>query len=53
MEFLKIIDANHPKIGRVVAKISQYITDRYNYDINDEEKLYLSMHISRLLNYKD
>lgn len=53
LEFLKIIDTNHPKIGRVVAKISQYITDRYNYDINDEEKLYLSMHISRLLNYKD
>ena len=38
----------YPDINVCVEKISKYLNDEYSINLNDEEKLYLMLHINRL-----
>lgn len=38
----------YPDINVCVEKISKYLSDEYSINLNDEEKLYLMLHVNRL-----
>ena len=38
----------YPDINVCIEKISKYLGDEYSISLNDEEKLYLMLHINRL-----
>ena len=40
--------AKYPDINVCVEKISKYLGDEYSINLNDEEKLYLMLHVNRL-----
>lgn len=40
--------AKYPDINVCVEKISKYLSDEYSINLNDEEKLYLMLHVNRL-----
>ncbi len=47
-KMFKEIILKYPKINVCVEKISRYLNDDYSICLNDEEKLYLMLHINRL-----
>lgn len=43
------LKAKHPHVHRCVERIADYILIHFHYDISGEEKLYLLIHISRVI----
>lgn len=46
---LELVRRKHPKECACVEKIAQFLKDRYGYSLGEEEILYLSIHISRVI----
>lgn len=49
VELLEIIQMKYHNAYQCVLKISEYIYDRYMYKVSNDEKLYLTIHIARLV----
>ena len=49
-ELLEIVREKYEKAYNCAEIITAYVDDKYNYKTHDSEKLYLSLHINRLLN---
>ncbi len=47
------VHASHADTADCVDKISDYLRDRWNYVLNDEERLYLMLHINRICNNQE
>lgn len=47
---LDIIKVKYENSYKCVNKISEFISKKYKYEISNEEKLYLTIHIARILN---
>lgn len=47
--FLKIIKMDYEKAYKCVLKIKEHIYKNYDYNINDAEIVYLTMHIQRII----
>ena len=43
-----LIITKYPDINVCIEKISKYLGDEYSINLNDEEKLYLMLHVNRL-----
>jgi len=43
----------HPKTAQCSEKVSQYLCETLKIHLNDEEKLYLILHINRLCTRED
>lgn len=46
---LSLVKKQYPKECACVEKIKVFLKERYGYDLSDEELLYLSIHISRIV----
>lgn len=46
----EIIKGRYQEPYKCVEKISEFIQKKYNYNLSDEEKLYLTIHIARIHN---
>lgn len=44
-----IISKNYPEIGPCLDKISNYVFDKYHTELSSSEKMYLTVHITRLI----
>lgn len=51
-ELYELIKKKYKNSYNCVEKIGKFIHDRYDYEISDEEKMYLTIHIERVI-YKD
>lgn len=49
-DFYIIFLNNHPKSAECARKMAQYISTNYSYVLSDEELMYLSLHIERIIN---
>ncbi len=47
---LQKFEAELPEIKKVISHIEKYVDDKYEYQMNVDDKLYLFIHIRRLLN---
>lgn len=47
-ELLKAVSKKHNKAFQCVKKIKLFIIEKYNYDLGDEEMLYLTVHLARI-----
>ena len=47
--FVKMISATYPEAYGCSVKIGEYISQNNNYIVNDEELVYLTMHIQRVI----
>ncbi len=48
-DLLDVIKHKYPEAYQCVGKIEEFILNNYQYKIKEEEKLYLTIHISRLI----
>ncbi|WP_339102051.1 BglG family transcription antiterminator LicT [Candidatus Enterococcus clewellii] len=48
-ELLEIIKKKYQNAYHCIEKIEKYLTDAYDYKISNDEKLYLTIHIARLV----
>lgn len=48
-DFINIIKKNYKKSYKCALKVKKYIKDEFEYDINDDEVVYLTMHIERVI----
>jgi len=48
-ELLEVIKYKHNKAFKCVEKVRQFVLDKYGFELSDEEMLYLTVHISRLI----
>lgn len=48
-ELLDIIKTKYQNAYHCIEKIDKYLTDAYDYTISNDEKLYLTIHIARLV----
>ncbi|MFC4323777.1 BglG family transcription antiterminator LicT [Litchfieldia salsa] len=46
------VKENHKKAYECTVKINEYIQKKYNHELTNEEKLYLTIHIERVVNRK-
>ena len=49
-EFLKLIEKQYNKSYKCAIKIKKFLKKQYDYDVEDAEIVYLSMHIQRVVN---
>ena len=49
-EFLKLIEKQYNKSYKCAMKIKKFLKKQYDYDVEDAEIVYLSMHIQRVVN---
>ena len=49
-EFLKLIEKQYNKAYKCAIKIKKFLKKQYDYDVEDAEIVYLSMHIQRVIN---
>ena len=47
--FAKIIENSYPEAYKCALKIKEYIENTYNYEVNEDEIIYLTMHIHRVV----
>ena len=45
----KIIENSYPEAYKCALKIKEYIENTYNYEVNEDEIIYLTMHIHRVV----
>lgn len=48
-DFHKIFLENHPNSAKCAGNIAHYINDNFSYELSDEEQMYLSLHIERII----
>jgi beta-glucoside operon transcriptional antiterminator len=48
-DLLKVIKFKHKEAYQCVERIKQMILEKYNYDFGNEELLYLTVHIARII----
>lgn len=48
-EFLSMVKKNYKDSYKCSLKIRKYINDKFKYDVNDDEIVYLTMHIERVI----
>ncbi|MFR7592655.1 MAG: PRD domain-containing protein [Longibaculum sp.] len=48
LELYEIVKKDYPKTSECVQKIKNYLEKELNFDLNDEESLYLILHVNRL-----
>jgi Transcriptional antiterminator len=48
-DLLEVIKYKHKKPFQCVEKIKFFIAEKYQYDLSDEEMLYLAVHIARIV----
>jgi beta-glucoside operon transcriptional antiterminator len=46
------VKENHKEAYECTVKINEYIRNKYNHELTNEEKLYLTIHIERVVNRK-
>ena len=46
---LKIIENSYSEAYKCALKIKDYIENTYNYEVNEDEIIYLTMHIHRVV----
>ncbi|HHX67103.1 MAG TPA: PRD domain-containing protein, partial [Gallicola sp.] len=51
-ELYIIIKNNYPESYSAVEKIREFIKSKYKYTLNNEEELYLTIHIEKVVNKK-
>lgn len=49
VELLEIIQKKYHNAYQSVLKVSEYIKDKFGYSVSNDEKLYLTIHIARLV----
>lgn len=47
--FLELLSKSYPKAYECALKIKEYIYNNYKYEVNDDEVVYLIMHIQRVI----
>lgn len=47
--FIDIVAKNYPDAYKCALKIKTYVVNSYNYEVNDDEIVYLTMHIHRVV----
>ena len=47
--FIKVISTTYPEAYGCAIKIGEYIRSNNNYDVNEDEIVYLTMHIQRVI----
>ena len=47
--FAKIIENSYSEAYKCALKIKDYIENTYNYEVNEDEIIYLTMHIHRVV----
>ena len=47
--FIKVISTTYPEAYGCAIKIGEYIRSNNNYDVNEDELVYLTMHIQRVI----
>lgn len=47
--FVKVISSTYPEAYRCAIKIGEYIAMHNSYEVNDDELVYLTMHIQRVI----
>lgn len=48
-DLLAVVQVKYANAYQCVEKIEQFISKKYNYELSDEEKLYLTIHIHRVV----
>lgn len=48
-DLLEVVQVKYANAYQCVEKIAIYIKNQYNYELYDEEKLYLTIHIHRVV----
>ncbi|WP_299994766.1 BglG family transcription antiterminator LicT [uncultured Clostridium sp.] len=48
-DFVKVISTSYPEAYGCALKIGKYIENNNNYDVNEDELVYLTMHIQRVI----
>lgn len=48
-DLLSVVQVKYANAYQCVEKIAQFILKQYNYELSDEEKLYLTIHIHRVV----
>ena len=48
-DLLEVVQVKYANAYQCVEKIAMYIKNQYNYELYDEEKLYLTIHIHRVV----
>lgn len=48
-EFIEMVKLSYSKAYGCTLKVSEYIKNNYNYEVNDSEKVYLTLHIQRII----
>ena len=46
---MEVYQKNH-KLKRCIGEISRYVKDKYDWELSDEEKTYIMIHICRFCN---
>lgn len=47
-EFYQIIKAKYPHVYNCCVRIADFLHDKYRYELNEEEMLYLMLHVERV-----
>lgn len=48
-EFVEIAKKSYPKAYECAQKVKSYVKNNYNYNVNEDEIVYLTMHIHRVI----
>ena len=48
-EFIEIAKKSYPEAYECALKVKAYVKNNYNYDVNEDEIVYLTMHIHRVI----
>lgn len=48
-EFINMVIKSYPKAYKCTLKIKEYLISNYNYEVNDSEIVYLTLHIQRII----
>ncbi|WP_143478790.1 PRD domain-containing protein, partial [Clostridioides difficile] len=48
-DLLNVIKVKYKNAYKFIEKLDEFIHKKYNYDLTDEEKLYLTIHVERVV----
>ena len=48
-EFIEIAKKSYPEAYECALKVKTYVKNNYNYNVNEDEIVYLTMHIHRVI----
>ena len=48
----KYLYSLHPENRKVINRVSEFLNSKYNYQISEQERVYLLVHLTRVINQK-